>query len=81
MDERLEGGQDTGAIRVDGSVRRPVRALTRSVHDLLQHLDQVGFQGVPKVLGIDEQGREMLTHLQGQTVGNSRPWPSPCVSG
>src|SRR5262249_17746020 len=29
----------------------------------------------PRPLGFDEQGREVLTFLPGETVGNFRPWP------
>jgi hypothetical protein len=76
VSERLPGGRDAGAHLLDGSVRRPVRTWTRSVHHLLKYLEHVGFSGAPKVLGIDEHGREMLSYLPGETVGDSLPWPS-----
>jgi hypothetical protein len=76
VEERLDGGLDRGAILVDGSVRRPARAWTASVHHLLRYLEQSGFAGAPRVLGIDKLGREALTYLPGSTVGNSRPWPA-----
>jgi hypothetical protein len=46
------------------------------VHSLLRHLDRVGFVQAPKVLGIDDQGREVLSFLPGNTVGARRPWPA-----
>lgn len=49
---------------------------TRSVHSLLQHLDRVGFTQTPKLLGIDDHRREVLSFLPGNTVGTRRPWPS-----
>lgn len=76
MDGQLDGGMDRGAVRIGDTVRRPVRAWTASVHDLLKHLEQQDFRGCPRVLGIDEQGREKLTYLEGETVGTIRPWPS-----
>ncbi len=36
-----------------------------AVHALLRHLEAVGFDATPHVLGIDEQGREILTFVEG----------------
>jgi Ser/Thr protein kinase RdoA (MazF antagonist) len=33
---------------------------------LLSHLEDVGFEGAPRFLGIDQQGRDILTFLEGQ---------------
>jgi Ser/Thr protein kinase RdoA (MazF antagonist) len=35
------------------------------VHDLLLHLESKGFSGAPRFLGIDDQGREILSFLPG----------------
>ena len=45
------------------------------MHTVLRHLADVGFEGAPRVLGHDERGREMLTYLAGETVGEDLPWP------
>ena len=45
------------------------------MHTLLRHLEDVGFDGAPRARGFDEQGRERLTFLPGQTLGESTPWP------
>lgn len=45
------------------------------MHALLAHLAGRGFAGSPRPLGIDEQGREVLTFLAGESVGSARPWP------
>ncbi len=50
-------------VRVGDTVRRPVGRSTVAVHGLLCHLKDAGFDGAPRVLGFDEQGREVLTHL------------------
>lgn len=76
MNERLAGGFDNGASLVDGVVRRTAGSWTSSVHALLTHLEAAGFSGAPRALGIDADGREMVSFLPGQTVGNARPWPS-----
>lgn len=77
MSERpLEGGNAGGAVRVGDTVRRPAGPWTPAVHSLLQHLDRVGFEQAPRTLGLDDQGREVLSFLPGHTIGNRRPWPA-----
>jgi hypothetical protein len=39
-------------------------------------LESVGFDAAPRVLGIDERGREILTYLEGETVGDDDPRPA-----
>lgn len=46
-----------------------------AVHALLRHLQARGFTGAPRVLGVDDRGREILTYLPGATIGTTRPWP------
>ena len=41
---------------------------TPAVHALLAHLAGTGFTGAPRPLGFDEQGREVLTFLEGESV-------------
>ncbi|SDG29822.1 Phosphotransferase enzyme family protein [Sinosporangium album] len=60
-----------GVVRVGATVRRPARASTGAVHALLRHLAAEGFTQAPRVLGVDELGREVLTYVEGETV--SRP--------
>ena len=77
MDEQpLPGGNAGGAVLAGGTVRRPAGPWTPAVHALLRHLEARGFAGAPRVLGLDEQGREILTYLPGETVGTARPWPA-----
>jgi len=75
-EQTLAGGNAGGAVRVGGTVRRVAGSWTPSVHALLRHLERVGFAGAPRALGFDERGREVLSFLPGNTVGNARPWPS-----
>lgn len=63
-----------GPVRIGDTVRRPARPWTPAVHAVLRHLEKVGFAGAPRVLGIDEQNREILTHIpgvDGRTAGCS----------
>ncbi len=72
----LGGGRTTvGVVRIGDTVHRPARRSTAAVHALLRHLEDAGFPEAPRVVGIDEQGREVLTFLQGETVGERLPWP------
>jgi hypothetical protein len=75
-EERLEGGNTGGAVRVGDTVRRPAGPWTPAVHALLAHLADQGFTAAPRPLGFDEQGREVLTFLEGETVGYQRPRPA-----
>lgn len=72
---RLPGGHTTGAVLIGDVVHKPAAPSTASVHALLRHLEDAGFDGAPRALGFDEQGREMLTYLPGDTVGEGMPWP------
>lgn len=75
----LPGGDVTeGVVRVCDTVRRPVGPHTPAVHALLRHLEQVGFDGVPRVLGVDDRGREILSWLPGDTP--CRPLPAYAVT-
>src|SRR5262249_53336007 len=57
------------------TVRRTAGPWTPSVHALLGHLAAKGFSGAPRPLGIDERGREVLSFLPGETIGDRLPWP------
>jgi Ser/Thr protein kinase RdoA (MazF antagonist) len=53
-------------IRIGRTVHRPTGPWTPTVHDLLRHLDRVGFRGAPRPVGTDANGREVLTYIPGQ---------------
>src|SRR6266571_1053102 len=74
-ERRLPGGRSFGAVRAGDEVRRPGQPWTATVHSVLRHLEDVGFDGAPRARGFDDQGRERLTFLPGQTLGETRPWP------
>jgi len=43
------------------------------VHALLRHLERVGFDGAPRVLGTDERGREVLSYVPGEVPDRPSP--------
>ncbi len=65
----LAGGNENVVVQVGDTVRRPLHPWTPAVHALLRRLEANGFAESSRVLGIDEQGREMLTMIAGE-VGN-----------
>jgi hypothetical protein len=74
-EQALPGGRIGGAVRVGSTIRRPTRPWTPAVHAVLRHLQAVGFAGAPRVLGVDGAEREILSFLDGRTVGDRLPWP------
>jgi aminoglycoside phosphotransferase (APT) family kinase protein len=74
--EPLAGGRTSpGTVRIGDAVHRPRRPWTGTVHAVLRHLEAVGFEGAPRVRGFDDLGREVLSYLEGETVGAASPWP------
>jgi hypothetical protein len=74
-EQALAGGRRThGIVRVGQAVRRSLHQRSDYVHALLRHLEAVGFDGAPRLLGIDAQGREVLTCLPGEVVVRSPAW-------
>jgi hypothetical protein len=66
----LSGGRLTpGIVRVGDTVRRPAKGNASFVHDLLLFLEDQGFPFAPRFFGRDEQGRDILSYLEGET------WP------
>lgn len=62
----LPGGRITGGVVIIGDeVRRPVGPNSAFVHRFLLELEQLGFGGAPRFLGIDDQGRQRLSYLPG----------------
>ncbi|MGO2140123.1 MAG: phosphotransferase [Leucobacter sp.] len=78
--EHLPGGSG-GVWRVraaDGETRvhRPTGPWTPAVHELLRHLSERGLDGIPAVVGIDDEGREVLSYLPGETLDPETEQPS-----
>ncbi|MEO7587396.1 MAG: phosphotransferase [Arachnia sp.] len=74
-EQPLPGGDVTdGVVRVGNTVHRPVGPHSDLVHRALEHLEATGFDGAPRFLGTDDQGREVLSFIDGEVAG--RPWPT-----
>jgi hypothetical protein len=65
-EQPLTGGAQTAAlVRVGATTRRPAHPRSGYVDALLRHLADVGFDGAPRALGYDEQGRQVLSWVDG----------------
>ncbi|WP_200842400.1 phosphotransferase [Actinomadura sp. K4S16] len=64
----LPGGFVSESVRVGDTVRRRPAARAEFVHRLLGLLEQAGWEGAPRFLGIDGQGREVLKFLDGHVA-------------
>ena len=71
----LHGGTaNRGRVhRVGDTVRRPLRPTSAATHALLRHLEDVGFDGAPRVLDIDAAGREVLSYVPGEAMTAPAP--------
>ena len=79
----LRGGiANQGLVfRVGETVRRPLRPTSSATHALLRHLAEVGFDGAPRFLGLDPQGREVLSYIPGPHTWPESPPPPPFRTG
>jgi thiamine kinase-like enzyme len=75
----LSGGRITnGVVRIENTVRRPSNAASPTVRSLLGHLERKGFSAVPRYLGTDQQGRDILTYIPG-CVGKWQFYPDETI--
>ncbi|WP_027953916.1 phosphotransferase [Halobacillus kuroshimensis] len=68
-EERLTGGNVTSVYRSGDTVRRERKSGSARIQQLLNHLEEKGYSYAPKFLGMDEQGREVLSYIWGE-AGN-----------
>jgi hypothetical protein len=68
----LPGGFVSGVVRNGDTVRRNPGDRAEFVHKLLRYFEERGWMSAPRLLGVDGQGREMLTYLDGYVA-----WRSP----
>jgi hypothetical protein len=67
------GDVTVGVVRIGDTVRRPHQESSSRVAGYLDHLEAVGFDGAPRYLGQDAQGRDVLTYLEGDVPGDPVP--------
>jgi Phosphotransferase enzyme family len=80
----LAGGNVTPVVRVGDTVRRIPGPWSPAVHRLLDHLAARGFEGAPRFLGLDTQGREVLSFIAGEVGQYPLPaymWSDAALAG
>ncbi len=74
----MHGGRITpGVVRISDTVRRPAGPRTA---ELLRLLEARGFTGAPRYLGQDDQGREILSYLDGWVPDRFQRWQNAQVA-
>jgi len=65
--ELLEGGwgKDSKPVRIGKTVHRQQSDQSPYVHQVLEFLEHAAFDWAPRFLGVDEQGREVLSFIDG----------------
>jgi hypothetical protein len=62
-------------VRVGDTMRRPAHHGSAYVDGLLRHLVDAGFAGAPRPLGYDDEGRQILTFIEGEVLDGEGPHP------
>jgi hypothetical protein len=67
-EESLEGGVANAGkvVRVGAHVLRPANPHSASIHSFLLALRDAGFDGVPRPVGLEPDGRERLEYVEGE---------------
>jgi len=74
----LYGGSMNEVIKAGNTVHRRAQGHPM-LHRYLLFLEESGMLGVPRFLGFDEQGREILSFIPGKTMGVDYPPDHPCL--
>jgi len=74
--ERLHGGFVSDVTRIGNVVIRTAPGNGAFVHSLFDLFETSGWPGAPRFLGFDDDGREILSFIEGTVPSNRRdhPW-------
>jgi hypothetical protein len=71
----LRGGYRNRVERVDDTVRRTQGDRAEYVHEVLGYLEDRGWTGAPRYLGVDDAGREILSYIEGHVAWDTAAQP------
>lgn len=74
----LIGGSMNQVEKIGDTVHKTAKGHPM-VREYLLYLEKEGMTGVPKFLGVDEQGREIFSYLPGKTMGPDFSHDHPCL--
>ncbi|GAB2653417.1 phosphotransferase [Kribbella swartbergensis] len=81
MTTPLTGGRTTkGVVRIGETVRRPVSPKSPFTAGLLRLLEERGVDTTPRYLGQDDEGRDVLTYLDGWVPTRFQRWADAQVA-
>lgn len=70
-DDNLSEYDQREILRIGDTIHRPAHWWTPAVHNLLNYLESVDFPYSPRLLGFDDEGREVLRFIEGESGGDS----------
>ena len=76
--EEYLGGTMNKVVKIGDTVRREDKG-GPILHAYLRYLEEAGMAGVPRFLGLDERGREVLSYVPGKTQEKDNLLHHPCM--
>jgi len=76
--EKILGGTMNHVIKIGDTIHRQNMG-NPLLHSYLQFLEEKGMTGTPRFLGMDEQGREILSYVAGETAESGLGFDPPCL--
>ena len=68
-EEILKGGENSSSIvRIGNYVHRSSQGNRKLYNEVLKHLESHGFRYSPKIYGLDDSGRDILSFIPGSTM-------------
>lgn len=81
MEEALEGGNTTpGVVKSGDSVRRPRGRRSMFTAKVLRDLNARNYHWAPQYLGVDEEGRDVLSFIEGATTSHPSERDERCYA-
>lgn len=77
-EELLSGGFINAVVRVGDTVRRPAAVRPDFVRSLLRLFEAHGWSAAPRFLGVDDEGRDILTFVEGHVAWQPQQPSSVC---
>lgn len=81
LETPLTGGSRSKVVRRGRILARQTGSWAPAVHALLEHLENIGFEEAPRVVGsgFDKKGREILIYVEGEVIDQA-PWTDTAIS-